>query len=296
MAAASGSTGAPCGGTSWRSRRWTSRSRPNAAPAAATSGRRFQAAADDVHRRRSLALSLGLLAASSLGLGPTAAQVTSAQAKLERVMPVDLKRRVRATDETWPLDFPASGPPAEYAGARHPVRRGAGARAVHLVYEAANRSRTERDLDPYGLAWRGGCWYVVGHCHLRQGPRTFRVDRMTTVAHQPDLRAAGELRHPRRDLDRHRDSPASPPRRSPPPHRPRHRQATDLRDPGHAGRSERRRPPPLPDRRPSLARPRARPAAVRLRDLRTARARQRRQEPRESARHRGRRHESAAST
>ena len=129
-----------------------------------------------------LALSLGLLAASALGLGAAAAGLASARAKLERVMPADLKRRLRAADETMQLDLPAGGPPA----AGHVLATLSAAaqaqRTVRLVYTAADRSRTARDLDPYGLAFRGGCWYVVGHCHLRRASRTFRVDRIATVS------------------------------------------------------------------------------------------------------------------
>lgn len=52
-----------------------------------------------------LALSVGLLAARSLGLAQGASAVASAQAKLERVMPANLRRRVRAVDETVTLDL-----------------------------------------------------------------------------------------------------------------------------------------------------------------------------------------------
>ena len=128
-----------------------------------------------------LALSLGLHAASALGLGETAAGLASARSKLERVMPADLKRRLRAADETMQLDLPASGPPAESQVLATLSAAAQAQRTVHLVYDAADRSRTARDFDPYGLAFRGGCWYVVGHCHLRKGPRTFRVDRVATA-------------------------------------------------------------------------------------------------------------------
>lgn len=129
-----------------------------------------------------LALSLGLLAAGALGLGETAAGLATARAKLERVMPADLKRRLRAADETMQLDLPAGGPPVE-GNILAVVSAAAQAQCtVHVVYEAADRRRTARDLDPYGLAFRGGCWYVVGFCHLRRGPRTFRVDRIASVA------------------------------------------------------------------------------------------------------------------
>src|SRR6187431_3105160 len=60
-----------------------------------------------------LALSVGLLAAR--GLGDTAPGVAGAQAKLERVMPADLRRRVRAADDTMALDLPRQ--PASADGA-----------------------------------------------------------------------------------------------------------------------------------------------------------------------------------
>jgi predicted DNA-binding transcriptional regulator YafY len=42
----------------------------------------------------------------------------------------------------------------------------------------------------YGNVYRGGRWYVVGHCHLRQGLRTLRLDRVAhaEVTAQPFLR------------------------------------------------------------------------------------------------------------
>jgi proteasome accessory factor B len=57
-------------------------------------------------------------------------------------------------------------------------------KTVHLVYEAPPGldgkpgERTERDVDPYGLAFRGGSWRLVGYCHLRKAQRVFVVDRI----------------------------------------------------------------------------------------------------------------------
>src|SRR5258708_29324431 len=50
-----------------------------------------------------------------------------------------------------------------------------------MRYRAAERNEAERDFDPYGLGYRGGCWYVVGMCHLRHGLRSFRLDRVLWV-------------------------------------------------------------------------------------------------------------------
>ena len=95
-----------------------------------------------------LALSLGLLAASALGLGETAAGLTSARAKLERVMPADLKRRLRAADETMQLDLPASGPPAAGHAPAPPSPAAPAQRPGHVGYDAAATARTQRDPDP----------------------------------------------------------------------------------------------------------------------------------------------------
>src|SRR6187455_4230 len=57
-----------------------------------------------------LALAFGLLAARGLGLGRAAPGLASAQAKLERVMPEAIRRRLRAASETMRIDLPESRP------------------------------------------------------------------------------------------------------------------------------------------------------------------------------------------
>jgi proteasome accessory factor B len=50
---------------------------------------------------------------------------------------------------------------------------------VHIAYASPKQpSVTERRVDPYGLALRRGVWTLVGYCHLRQGLRTFHVQRI----------------------------------------------------------------------------------------------------------------------
>ena len=131
-----------------------------------------------------LALSLGLLAARSLGWAEAAPAVASAQAKLQRIMPDGLKQRVGAIDETVRLaaherHAPAAAPPDNAAlltlssAAKQRQR-------VHLHYRSGGQD-SERDFDTYGLAYYSGFWYAVGHCHLRRDLRTFRLDRMGQV-------------------------------------------------------------------------------------------------------------------
>jgi predicted DNA-binding transcriptional regulator YafY len=128
-----------------------------------------------------LALSLGLLAARGLGLAEAAPAVASAQAKLERIMPDQLKQRVRAVDETVRLDAaraiaPANNQPlVALTGAAQACRR------VVLHYRSQHGDASVRRFDPFGVAFRHGRWYAVGMCHLRQELRTFRLDRIAGV-------------------------------------------------------------------------------------------------------------------
>jgi predicted DNA-binding transcriptional regulator YafY len=133
-----------------------------------------------------LALSVGLLAARGLGLAEAAPAVSSAQAKLERIMPDRLKQRVRAVDETVKLEAVSATAPADntalvaLSGAAQACRR------VVLRYRNVNEGQSERRFDPYGLAFRTGRWYALGMCHLRKEIRTFRLDRVVQVDALPE--------------------------------------------------------------------------------------------------------------
>jgi predicted DNA-binding transcriptional regulator YafY len=129
-----------------------------------------------------LALTVGLISARHLNLADTDRAVESAFAKLERVMPIDLKSRVRALTETITLDpkRTSSAPPDEavlstMSGAAQLRRR------VHIRYHPSQGEETERDFDPYGLTYYQHRWYAVGYCHLRQDLRSFRLDRITHI-------------------------------------------------------------------------------------------------------------------
>jgi predicted DNA-binding transcriptional regulator YafY len=125
-----------------------------------------------------LALSVGLLAARSLGLDSAAPAIAGAQAKLERTMPAQLRQRVRAVDETVQLGLRRANAAAGHAAlAQLSVAARAG-RRVRLAYVDAAGKASERAVDTYGLAFHDGCWYAVGWCHLRGDVRSFRLDRI----------------------------------------------------------------------------------------------------------------------
>jgi predicted DNA-binding transcriptional regulator YafY len=157
-----------------------------------------------------LALSVGLLAARSLGLSGAAAAIASAQAKLERVMPAKLRRHVRAIDETVTLELSHTAPVADNATLAAIAEAAQARRRVRMAYRSGKGEHSERDFDPYGLLLRAGQWYAAGMCHLRGGLRSFRLDRVIGVR----VLDAGFERPPDFDVARHlSQSIASIPRR-----------------------------------------------------------------------------------
>lgn len=50
---------------------------------------------------------------------------------------------------------------------------------VSFTYHALGADApTERTVDPYGIGLATGTWYLVGHCHLREGLRVFKIARI----------------------------------------------------------------------------------------------------------------------
>jgi len=128
-----------------------------------------------------LALAVGLSAARGLGLAEAHVAVTGALAKLERVMPAGLKRRVRAVGETVAIGLSRSTPPDDNRALSQLCEAAQGETRVRLRYCSRPGLESEREFDAYGLGYRGGRWYVVGWCHLRRGLRSFRLDRVGSV-------------------------------------------------------------------------------------------------------------------
>jgi len=125
-----------------------------------------------------LALALGLLSARGLGLSGVAPAVEGALAKLERVMPEGMRRRVQAFEE---IVLPAAIVPPRLPAGETVVTLSEAVRErkrLWMRYRSGPSKETERELDPYAVVRREGYWYVVGHDHLRDATRLFRVDRV----------------------------------------------------------------------------------------------------------------------
>ncbi len=132
-----------------------------------------------------LALAVGLMAARGLGLSETLPAVASAKAKLERVFPIKLKQRLKAVDDSIALELAKPVATIDQQVLAMLCTSTQERRRVNIAYLSPRGERTERDFDPFGLAYREGRWYSVGWCHLRRGLRSFRLDRVSAARGLP---------------------------------------------------------------------------------------------------------------
>lgn len=132
-----------------------------------------------------LALTLSLRVAQRLSLPVDETATEGALAKVERVMPTNLRTRVQAIQSALVVNVTSAyAPPASTVvttfGTAAQSRR-----QVHIHYQAWNNATTEREVDPYGVVYYSGRWFGVGYCHLRRAVRTFRLDRVTEIELRP---------------------------------------------------------------------------------------------------------------
>lgn len=108
--------------------------------------------------------------------------VTSVVAKLDNVLPDDLKQDVHRAQDSFVFSGLRAKDYRPWEPIIHALRQYiTGRQTVQLTYHGFNLQETCRKVDPYALTFRGGLWYLIGYCHLRDAMRTFRVDRIQTV-------------------------------------------------------------------------------------------------------------------
>jgi predicted DNA-binding transcriptional regulator YafY len=124
-----------------------------------------------------VAVVLGLAASA------TSPAVDSAGAKVRRVLPTALAGRIDSLMSTMDTTAPvrrAGAPATEPLLALADAARGH--RTVSLTYTAWRGRSSSREVDPYGLVLHSGRWYVTGRDHDSGEIRTFRLDRIGSVA------------------------------------------------------------------------------------------------------------------
>lgn len=133
-----------------------------------------------------VALVLGLHVIREFEFPANIVAIEGALAKTERVLPELLLQQVRSLQSS--ITFKMSN----YGGTPPPLRdnntliilstAAQEQHCVELVYHSWRDNETERRFDPYGVVYNEGFWYTVGHCHLRQDLRTFRLDRIQSIS------------------------------------------------------------------------------------------------------------------
>ena len=107
----------------------------------------------------------------------------AARAKLDNVLPEALLSEVRQAQRGLLVTGWFRRDYGPWAPLLDDLRRCvANRRQVRMVYQSFRRDVTERLVDPYALALQWGHWYLAGFCHLRDGLRTFRVDRIQAIS------------------------------------------------------------------------------------------------------------------
>ncbi len=124
--------------------------------------------------------------------------------KLRAVLPRDRQEQVeRLSRQTVIIGRPGHGAPDPAAQPwLLPVQRGVAQRRVlRMHYRAGSRGdETTRDVEPLGVVFYGGAWYLVAWCRLRRDFRHFRIDRIQrlevlaeTFPGRPDFSLARHL-------------------------------------------------------------------------------------------------------
>jgi predicted DNA-binding transcriptional regulator YafY len=127
-----------------------------------------------------LAITLSLIAAERQGLCIDPLATAGALAKIERVLPGALRERLQAVRDV--VSFHATAPVPRPDGGTLMLLSFAAQRGerVLLRYQSSG-AETERRVDPYGLVFHWDRWYLAAWCHLRAGPRVFRLDRVLSA-------------------------------------------------------------------------------------------------------------------
>ena len=104
--------------------------------------------------------------------------VEGALSKITRVMPQEVRDRVLAMSSVMVLSALRD---ENRQDASLLMLLGEAAQARQCLDQATGSERgdlTQRVVEPYGLRWIQGKWYLVGFCRLRIDYRTFRLDRI----------------------------------------------------------------------------------------------------------------------
>lgn len=133
-----------------------------------------------------LAVVVGLVGSRRTGSGASTVALESATAKVLRVLPTTLARRLDALLTGVRFTVPTGDPTAVQADHLLVVAEAArDRRPVALEYTDSQGRRSSRTVHPYGVVAHAGRWYVTAADPATPGVRTFRVDRIEALTTRP---------------------------------------------------------------------------------------------------------------
>ena len=130
--------------------------------------------------REALSTVWGLLRTGQQDTSVTADGSKGALAKLTQIFPQTTRDMVRHLESVVTF-APTPGGPSDPVDVEHLktiLYAAAAHRQLRVSYQSWNGETTERLVDAYQVVYRTGRWYLVGHCHLRDDLRVFRLDHI----------------------------------------------------------------------------------------------------------------------
>lgn len=127
------------------------------------------------------AIMLGLLTSTWLEVEQSSAAIEGALAKVSRVLPQKARERLQAVAShivLYPHNQqvrPDASLLIDLSGAIHASQR------IVIDYLSLHKESSRRKVEPYGITGWKGHWYLGGYCCLRQGYRSFRLDRIQNL-------------------------------------------------------------------------------------------------------------------
>lgn len=115
------------------------------------------------------------------------APIRSASAKLLEMLPDEISRKLHVLEDSFSDGSPRMSEELDRilsAINEAVIDR----KTLAITYYTFSRDETgDRKVDPYGVIFRGNSWYMIGHCHMRGEPRTFRVNRIKEIVVTGDI-------------------------------------------------------------------------------------------------------------
>jgi predicted DNA-binding transcriptional regulator YafY len=131
------------------------------------------------------AIVLGLIAMRQMNFPIDAVAVESALAKTKRVLPERLFTYINDLEDLIKVHNPSYLSTTQVLHSdfvsllEHAIKK---RKTSELTYSTKDGEQTVREVDLYGMVLIAGQWYAAGYCHLREGLRTFRLDRLAAIA------------------------------------------------------------------------------------------------------------------